>query len=111
MGRVFWAVEWDFLFLFPLPDFSVCSDAPGGIGYDAFMDDDWLNGPWSPHQIPLSIACKKLFPVVLAAHIWGLFGLVGVSCFMSITIAVVHILNSQTSPDPNIMHLLRSMSK
>ena len=62
-----------FLFptLEPLPGFSVSSDASGTIGYGAFMDNKWFNGQWSTLQIPLSIAYKELFPVVLAAHVWG----------------------------------------
>ena len=41
------------------------------IGYRAFIDNEWFNGRWSPLQLPLSIAYKELFPVVLAAHVWG----------------------------------------
>ena len=41
------------------------------IGYGAFMDNEWFNGRWSPLQLPLLIAYKELFPVVLAAHVWG----------------------------------------
>ena len=55
----------------PLPDFSVSSDASGAIGYGGFMDNEWFNGRWSTLQLPLSIAYKELFPVVLAAHVWG----------------------------------------
>ena len=69
--------QWDgiafFLFptLEPIPDFSVCSDASGAIGYGAVLDTEWFNGTWLPHQFNLSIAYKELFPVVLAAHVWG----------------------------------------
>ena len=55
----------------PLPDFSVSSDASGAIGYGAFMHNEWFNGRWSTLQLPLSIAYKELFPVVLAVHVWG----------------------------------------
>ena len=92
-----------FLFptLEPLPDFSVSSDASGAIGYGAFMDNEWFNSRWSTRQLVLSIVYKELFPVVLAAHVWG----PGWSrrCIM---FHVIHILNSQTSPDPNMMHSL-----
>jgi len=94
-----------------LPDFSVSSDASGAIGYGAFMDNKWFNGRWSTLQFPLSIAYKKLFPVVLAAHVWG----PGWSCrrilFYVNNEAVVHILNSQMSPDPNIIRLLHGLLK
>ena len=85
-----------FLFptLKPLPDFFISSDASGAIGYGAFMDNKWFNGRWCTLQLPLSIAYKELFPVVLAAHVWG----PGWSCrrimFHVDNKAVIHILNS-----------------
>ena len=102
-----------FLFptLEPLPDFAVCSDASGVIGYGAFMDNEWFNGRWSPLQLPLSIAYKELFPVVLAAHVWAPHWSRRRILFHVDNEAVVHILNSRTSKDPNIMHLLRSLLK
>ena len=100
-----------FLFptLEPLPDFSVSSDASGAIGYGAFMDNEWFNGRWPTLQLPLSIAYKELFPVVLAACVWG----PGWSCkrimFHVDNEAVAHILNSRMSRDPHIIHLLRCL--
>lgn len=68
-------MQWDIILSFPilepLPDFAVGLDASGVIGYGAFMAKEWFNGRWSPLQLPLSIAYKELFPVVLAAHVWG----------------------------------------
>ena len=52
-------------------DFAVCLDASAMIGYRAFIDNERFNGRWSPLQLPLSIAYKGLFPVILAAHVWG----------------------------------------
>lgn len=62
-----------FLFpdLVPPPKFSVGSDASGTIGYGAHMNSEWYNRQWIPHQLCLSIAYKELFPVVLAAELWG----------------------------------------
>ena len=100
-----------FLTLEPLPDFSISSDASGAIGYGAFMDNERFNGRWSTLQLPLSIAYKELSPVVLAAHVWGPGWSRRRIMFHIDNEAVVHILNSRTSPDPNIMHLLRSLLK
>ena len=44
---------------------EVVSDASGAIGYGAFFNREWFNGKWLASQ---SI---ELFPVVLAAHVWG----------------------------------------
>ena len=94
-----------------MPDFSVSSDVSGAIAYGTFMDNTWFNGQWSTLQFPLSIAYKELFPVVLAAHVWGPGWFHRRILFHIDNKAVVHILNSQTSPEPNIMHLLRSLLK
>ena len=94
-----------------MPDFSVSSDASSAIGYGAFMDNEWFNGRWSTFQLPLSIVYKELFPVVLAAHVWGPGWYRRRIMFQVDNESVVHILNSRTSPDTNIMHLLCCLLK
>ena len=54
---------------------------------------------------------KNFFPPVLATHVWGLGWSNRRILFNINNKAVVHILNSRTSPDPNIMDLLRSLVK
>ena len=94
----------------PLPDFSISSHASGAFGYGVFMENKWFNGRWSTLQLPLSIAYKELFPVVLAAHVWGP-GWSRRRIMFHVDNKAVHILNSRTSPDTNIMHLLHSLLK
>ena len=79
------------------------------IGYGAFMDSEWFNGRWSALQLPLLIAYKELFSVVLAAHVWGPRWSRMRILFPVDNTAVVHILNSRTSKDPDIMPLLRTL--
>ncbi|XP_031562491.1 uncharacterized protein LOC116298243 [Actinia tenebrosa] len=55
----------------PLASVEVTSDAAGSLGYGAFLDREWFNGIWSDRQRPQSIAYKELFPVAIAAHLWG----------------------------------------
>ena len=102
-------------FLFPAlepnPDFVVCSNPSGVIGYGAFMDSEWFSGRWFPLQRPLSVAYKERFPVVLAAHVWGPRWPRRRILFHVDNEAGVHILNSRTSKDPNIMDLLHSLLK
>ena len=69
------------------------------------------NGRWSTLQLPLSIAYKKLFLVVLAPHVWGPGWSRRRIMFHVDNEADVHILNSRTCPDPKIMHLLHSSLK
>ena len=60
--------------------------------------------------MPLSIAYKKLFPVIIAASLWGRRWSSLRIEFRSDNRAVVDVLRSGTSRDPNMMALLRRLS-
>ena len=63
---------------------------------------------WSTLQLPLSIAYKELFPVILAANVWGP-GWSRRRIMVHVDHeAVVHILNSRTSPDSNALSRFKS---
>ena len=53
----------------PIPDLHVSSDAAGSVGYGTILGRDWFVGRWSLLQLPLSIAYKELFAIVLAASL------------------------------------------
>lgn len=91
------------------PSLEVCSDASGAIGYGAIFKGKWFNGFWDPLQFNQSIAYKELFPIVLAAHLWGSQWSGHHVCFKCDNEAVVHILNNRTSKIPLIMRLLRKL--
>jgi len=97
---------WLFPGLSPEADIALSSDAAGSLGYGAFLRGLWFTGSWSPSQAQQSIAYKELFPVVVAAHIWGDMWCRRHVLFHSDNDAVVHVLNSRTSKIPCIMHLL-----
>ena len=94
----------------PIPDLHVSSDAAGSVGYGAILGRDWFVGKWSPLQLPLSIAYKELFPIVLAASLWGHQWSAKRVEFCSDNTAVVEVLRSGTSRDSNLMVLLRHLS-
>ena len=95
--------------LMPVADLVVTSDAAGSIGYGALYRQQWFNQHWMPSQRPLSIAYKELFPVVIAAHLWGHHWANRRVCFRLDNSSVVHILNARTSRDHHLMVLLRSL--
>lgn len=88
---------------------EVVSDASGAIGYGAFYNQEWFNGRWHDIQSTQSIAYKELFPVILAAHLWGQYWSQQHVLFRSDNEAVVAILNKRTSKVPDLMRLLRSL--
>ena len=86
---------WLFPGLSPEADIELSSDAAGSLGYGAFLRGLWFTGSWSPLQAQQSTAYKELFPVVVAAHIWGDMWCRRHVLFHSDNDAVVHILNSR----------------
>ena len=100
---------WLFRGLGPIIDVEVTSDAAGSVGFGASWGSEWFNGRWIPLQMQFSIAYKELFPIVIAARVWGGQWRQRSVCFHCDNLAVVCILNSRTSKDPLIMHLLRNL--
>ena len=100
---------WLFPGLSPEAGMEVSSDAARSLGYGAFLKDCWFAWPLAPSQQQQSIAYKELFPVVIAAHVWGHHWCHKHVLFHSDNDAVVHILNSRMSKVPGLMRLLRSL--
>ena len=94
----------------PIPDLHVSSNTAGSVGYGAILGRDRFMGRWSPLQLPLSIAYKELFPIVLAASLWGHQWSAKRVEFRSDNMAVVKVLWSGTSCNSNLMVLLRHLS-
>ena len=94
----------------PIPDLHVSSDAAGSVRFEAILSRDWFMGRWSPLQLPLSIAYKELFPIVLAASLWGHQWSAKRLEFCSNNTAVVEVLWAVTSCNSNLMVLLRHLS-
>ena len=94
----------------PLPDFQVSSNASGSLGYGAIFNNQWFFGAWSALQQPLSIAYKELFPIVVAAYLWGPMWASQRVEFFCDNESVVAVLSSGTSRDLNLMVLLRYLA-
>jgi hypothetical protein len=66
----------------------------------------WFSGSWSDTQIHLSIAYKELFPIVIAASLWGHLWVSRQVEFRSDNTSVVEVLRTGTSRDQHLMVLL-----
>ena len=100
---------WLFPGLSPPPDLEILTDASGAIGFGAIWGSAWFNGSWLHQQVDKSIAYKELFPIAIAAAVWGHRWPRLHIRFRSDNEAVVAILNSRTSKVPAIMHLVRHL--
>ena len=92
------------------PDATITSDASGHWGCGAYCNAQWFQLQWSQSTMQFHITIKEMIPVVLAVAIWG-----GQWCGKTVQVrcdnaAVVAILNSGDSRDPDAMHLRRCLS-
>jgi hypothetical protein len=90
-------------------EITFASDASGHWGCGAAWGDQWLQWQWEGEWVERQIAIKEMVPVVVACAIWGKaweYRTVRVQCD---NMAVVQVLNSLTSRDPTLMHLLRCL--
>ncbi len=47
------------------------TDASGSLGFGGFFKGQWFSQRWKTHQLAWSIEAKELFPIVVAAQVWG----------------------------------------
>lgn len=107
--------SWDGVSFFRLPslcafrDLFVASDAAASLGFGALWRDAWFAGSW-PQPVPATnITALELFPIVVAAHVWGCQWARLQVQFLCDNDAVVAVINSGTSRDRFVMHLLRRL--
>ena len=104
---------WNGISLFPnlRPGPTVVSDASGswGCGAVSLASHNWFQCAWPPGWQDVNIATKELFPVVVAAAIWGKHWTGLCVQFQSDNQAVVAALSTRATRSPQIMHLLRCL--
>ena len=91
---------------------SLESDASGSWGCGAIWGAKWLQVQWQGLEgvAELNITIKELLPIILAAAIWGrgwAGKLVRARCD---NMAVVAVLETRTSKERDVMHLLRCLA-
>ncbi len=95
---------------FATSEFTLTSDASGNWGCGAYSGNKWFMLRWAGPIQNLHITVKELAPVVVAAAIWGREWSgksVHVLCDNS---AVVGIINSGASKNPEAMQLRRCLA-
>ena len=90
-------------------DLDLYTDSSGTIGYGAYCQGHWFNGRWTPAQLSHSIQWKELYPIVLAAYIWGEHWSTLRIRLLCDNQAVVHCIVTGTSRCPHLMSLLRNI--
>ena len=88
---------------------NLYSDAAGSKGFAAVYGAAWVAGPFPDSWASFHITIKELYPIVLALSLWGHTLQNRRVRFHTDNQACVHIINSQTSKDKHIMHLVRHL--
>ena len=85
------------------------TDASTTIGFGGYMGTKWFQGLWPMDCTKVNIAILEIYPILIAFKLWGVN--LSNKCIMlnSDNMAVVHILNTFTSKDKNIMAILRDI--
>lgn len=83
------------------------TDSAKSLGYGAVYGPYWFYGPFPPVWKTFNITFLELFPIVLAVHIWAPLWKNHSILFFTDNLALVSIINNQTSKNPQIMGLLR----
>ena len=93
------------------PDVSLWSDASGSWGCGAVWNNRWFQLSWQevPEFEKAPIAAKELFPIVLAAALWGKeWGGLTVLCNCD-NEAVVASIKAGRAKETHMAHLLRCL--
>ena len=88
---------------------QVVSDASGSWGCGAIWGQNWCQLQWPQEWLSIPITAKELAPIVVASMLWGL-GWYGQRVqFVCDNMAVVACVNSGSSKDSLVVHLLRAL--
>ncbi|XP_075715671.1 uncharacterized protein LOC142750558 [Rhinoderma darwinii] len=94
-------------------DLELYTDASGACGFGAYFQGQWCAGVWPDtwHECGFvrNLALLELFPIVVAAELWG-------DClrdrrvrFVCDNLGVVQAVNAQTANSPPVVRLLRHL--
>ena len=90
------------------PTVQIISDASGSFGSGAILGSvQWLQVSWPRTWSSIDIVAKELFPIVVAAAVWGRAWYKALVEFHSDNMAVVEIIRKRSARDPRTHHLLR----
>lgn len=77
------------------------------IGFGCVLGTQWFAQIWDGQWLSYHITVRELYPLIIAVELWG--SQLKNKCvnFHSDNLAVVHIINKQSSKDKTIMQLVR----
>ena len=97
--------------MFSTPDYTIITDASKSFGFGAICGNLWLCGEWPQTWKKHAITMLEFGPILFAIATWS--HLFNNKCIHVKTdnLALVSIVNKQTSTDLNLMFMVRKMVK
>ena len=92
-----------------VPDHEIYTDALGSFGSSTLWGHHWFQLMWPLSYTEVPIAPKELVPIMVACFVWGCSWQGHVVHVHSDNEAVVTVVNSGYSKDPQMMHLTRCL--
>ncbi|XP_067283608.1 uncharacterized protein [Pseudorasbora parva] len=96
-------------------DLPLFTDAAPSVGFGGFYKTHWFASTWPPelsmsNQQTASSALFELYPIIVAAHLWGHEWSSKNIVMHCDNLATVHCINKGLSKSPKIMPLLRRLT-
>ena len=90
-------------------DVQLYTDASGKLGYGAIFGSEWFAGAWSDWWVGQNIMMLELYPIVVALEVWGPKLQNKRLTLFTDNMALVSVLNKQSSRDKLTMVLIRKL--
>ena len=91
------------------PDHNIYTDTSGSVGCGAVWAQQWFQFEWPQEYAIVPKAPKEFLPIMMACVVWGHAWQGRVVHVHTDNEAVVAVVNSGYSKDPQIMHLVRRL--
>jgi hypothetical protein len=79
------------------------------LGFGGLFGRDWFYAPFSVDLLQYHIAVREFLPIVIALELWSPTFRNSTVILHSDNLAVVHVINKNTSKDPHLMKLMRRL--
>ena len=90
-------------------DIHLYTDSSGSLGYGAIFGSEWFSGAWSDWWVGQNIMMLELYPIVIALQVWGPSLQNKRLTLFTDNMALVAVLNKQSSKDKLTMCLVRKL--
>lgn len=78
-------------------------------GFAAVFHNEWFQAQWTDSWEKAHINLREFIPILLALHVWGAGWHHAIVTFHCDNQAVVEVINKNTSRDPGMLAVLRSI--